>query len=83
MLIRFISDPDRELQFAAIAALGQIGGPQARRVLELCCDSEDDVVQLVAEDALAELQLWEQPLDILDEDDLMEDEQDDETGPEL
>jgi HEAT repeat protein len=82
ILIRLISDPDRELQFAAIAALGQIGGQQARRVLELCCESEDEVVQLVAEDALAELQLWEQHLDLLDEDDLVEDEQDDETGPE-
>jgi HEAT repeat protein len=63
-LIQLISDPDREVQFAAIAALGQIGGQRARRVLELCCRSEDDVVRLVAEDALAELELGEQPLDL-------------------
>jgi HEAT repeat protein len=63
-LIQLISDPDREVQFAAIAALGQIGGQRARRVLERCCRSEDDVVRLVAEDALAELKLGEQPLDL-------------------
>lgn len=63
-LIQLISDPDREVQFAAIAALGQIGGQRARRVLERCCRSEDDVVRLVAEDALAELELGEQPLDL-------------------
>jgi len=63
-LIRLVSDPDREVQFAAIAALGQIGGQRARRILERCCRSGDDVIQLVAEDALAELELGEQPLDL-------------------
>ena len=63
-LIRLVSQPDREVQFAAIAALGQIGGGTARRALERWCRSEDEVISLVAEDALAELELGEQPLDL-------------------
>ncbi len=64
-LIHLISDPDREVQFAAINALGQIGGRRARRALERCCASADEVTRLVAEDALAELRLGEQ-LDFFD-----------------
>jgi len=60
-----VSDPDREVQFAAIAALGQIGGRQAQRVLERCARSKDEAMRLAAEDALAELQLGQQPLDLL------------------
>ena len=63
-LIRLVSDLDREVQAAAIAALGQIGGPQARRTLQRCVESEDEVLRLVAEDALAELELGQQPLDL-------------------
>lgn len=64
-LIRLVSDPDREVQFAAIAALGQIGGRNARRVLQRCLQSPDEAVNLAAEDALAELELGQQPLDLL------------------
>jgi len=63
-LIQLVSDPDREVQFAAIAALGQIGGQRARRILERCCRSADKVMRLAAEDALAELELGQQPLDL-------------------
>jgi HEAT repeat protein len=63
-LIQLAADPDREVQFAAIAALGQIGGPRARRFLERCCRSKDEVLRLAAEDALAELELGQQPLDL-------------------
>jgi HEAT repeat protein len=65
-LIQMISDPDREIQAAAIASLGQIGGKAARRALERCCRVGDEVMQLAAEDALAELELGEQPLNLLD-----------------
>ncbi len=68
VLIQLISDPDREIQVAAIAALGQIGGKVARQALERCCRSGDEVMQLAAEDALAELELGEQPLNLLDYD---------------
>ncbi len=64
VLIQLASDPDREVQFAAIAALGQIGGLRARRFLERCCRSKDEVLRLAAEDALAELELGQQPLDL-------------------
>ncbi|MFQ6057372.1 MAG: HEAT repeat domain-containing protein [Anaerolineae bacterium] len=55
-LIELIEDPDREVQGAAIWALGQIGGAEARRVLQACCLSEDEVVRDAAEEALDELE---------------------------
>ena len=67
-LIRLVSDPDREVQFAAMASLGQIGGKKARQVLERCCQSDDEVTRLAAEDAMAELDLGERPLDLFSHD---------------
>ncbi len=64
-LTRLVSDPDREVQFAAVGALGQIGGEKAKRVLERCARSADEAMRLAAEDALAELELGRQPLDLL------------------
>ena len=61
-LVNLLDDADREVQEAAIWALGQIGGPQARRVLEGCLQSDDEVLQEAAEDALAELTLGSVPL---------------------
>jgi HEAT repeat protein len=54
-LIRLIVDLDREVQQAAIYALGQIGGQEARRALELCCESDDEVIAATADEALDEL----------------------------
>ncbi len=65
VLVQLSADPDREVQAAAIAALGQIGGPRARRALERCLRSTDEIVSMAAEDALAELELGQQPLDLL------------------
>ncbi len=77
-LIRLVSDPDREVQFASIGALGQIGGPRARHTLQILSRSQDEVVRLLAEDSLAELELGERPLDLLIcEPDELEDEEDD------
>ena len=64
-LIKLVSDPDREVQFAAVGALGQIGGERAKRILEQCARSSDEAMRLAAEDALAELALGRQPLDLL------------------
>jgi HEAT repeat protein len=64
-LMNLVADPDREVQFAAIGALGQIGGPRARHILQVLSRSEDDVVRLLAEDSLAELELGARPLDLL------------------
>jgi len=63
-LIRLVSDPDREVQTAAVGALGHIGGQRARHVLERCCRSEDDALRSAAEDALGELLLGQQPFDM-------------------
>jgi hypothetical protein len=77
-LIRLVSDPDREVQFASIVALGQIGGSRARHTLQILSRSRDEVVRLLAEDSLAELELGERPLDLLICDpDAVEDEEDD------
>jgi len=78
-LIRLVSDPDREVQFAAIGALGQIGGQQSRQVLERCVRSTDEAVRLAAEDAMAEMELGQQPLNmlVLDPDAELEDDTED------
>jgi len=55
-LVRFILDLDREVQQAAVYALGQIGGQEARRALQLCCESDDEVIAAAAKDALDELE---------------------------
>ncbi len=47
------NDPDREVQQAAVWALGRIGGKNARDILETCHDSEDEVLVTSAADALA------------------------------
>jgi HEAT repeat protein len=56
-LIRLIGDRDREVQQAAISALGKIGGREARRALRLCCESGDEVVAPAADEALGALEL--------------------------
>lgn len=56
-LIRLIADADREVQQAAVFALGKIGGQEARRALRICCESEDEVIAAAGDEALAELEL--------------------------
>lgn len=75
-LIRLTQDPDREVQEAAIWALGQIGGAEARGVLEEYCNSDDEFLREAAEDALAELAFIEGTDDLLlyDFDEATEDE---------
>jgi len=67
-LIGAIADVDREVQQAAIYALGKIGGQEARRVLRLCCESEDEVISAAGEEALSELELTAGLFDALFED---------------
>lgn len=55
-LISLIADPDREVQQAAISALGKIGGQEARRVLQACCESDDEVIATAGDEALSELE---------------------------
>jgi HEAT repeat protein len=49
-------DADREVQDAALWALGQIGGEEARRILEHHCLADDDATRYAAEAALDELE---------------------------
>jgi len=57
------ADPDPEVQEMAIWALGCIGGKEARRVLEACCESEDEALRQAAEEALDELDFLGEHLD--------------------
>jgi len=59
------ADPDPEVQEMAICALGRIGGREARRVLEACCESEDEALSQAAEEALQELDFLGGHLDLL------------------
>jgi HEAT repeat protein len=52
-----LNDPDREVQEAAVWALGRIGGREARRALEACYESEDEALSQAAAEALDEMDL--------------------------
>jgi HEAT repeat protein len=59
-------DPDLQVQEMAIWALGRIGGPVAREVLEEYLESDVEAIALAAEEALDELNLFTDSLDLLD-----------------
>ncbi len=59
-------DPDLQVQEMAIWALGRIGGPAAREALEVCLESEVESIALAAEEALDELNLFNDSLDLFD-----------------
>lgn len=54
-LIRHLDDPDEAVREAAVAALGKIGGPVARRTLQAVAQADDEALAQAADDALAEL----------------------------
>ena len=62
-LAALIDDPDREVQEAALWALGQAGGDAARRVLLACCDADDEAISTAAATALEELEFMYSQLD--------------------
>lgn len=67
-------DPDQETQEMAIWALGRIGGPFAREILEACLESDNEAFVLAAEEALDEINLFEDTLMLYDfEEDEFED----------
>jgi len=55
ILSRMVADPDLDARLAAVWALGQIGGQEAQRVLEICWREGSEALQDAAEEALAEL----------------------------
>ncbi len=61
---QLVGDADSEVRQTAVWALGQIGGHEARRILEVCCEADDEALQVVAEEALGELEFMEETLDI-------------------
>lgn len=62
-LSRMVEDSDREVSNAAVWALGQIGGEEAKVALLDALDQEDQDTQAAVNDALAELALSEGQLD--------------------
>jgi len=56
-LRNLIYDNDRDIQEVSIWSLGQIGGAEARRILEDCYEEADEILCEVIEDALGELAL--------------------------
>jgi HEAT repeat protein len=64
-LLHLIADPDSEVQQVAIFSLGKIGGRDARRALQLCCESEDEIIAAAGDEALSELELTAGMLDSL------------------
>lgn len=84
-------DPDLQVQEMAIWALGRIGGREAREALEICVENDNEVIAQAAEEALDELNLFNDGAFTMfdfdedeDDDDWMElddeDEEDDDPG---
>ncbi len=64
LLANLVNDPDREVQGAAIWALGQIGGNEARRILYDCYGEGDKYLCEAVEEALEQLEFMRGVLDI-------------------
>ena len=64
-VISLTNDTDREVQLAAIWSLGQIGGPEANRVLKEIAGSDDEILVTAANDALAEIVYASNPLNVI------------------
>lgn len=71
-------DSDLQVQEMAIWALGRIGGPVAREALEICLESDVEAIAIAAEEALDELNLFNDSFDLFDfEEDDDDDDEDD------
>lgn len=64
-LVEMGVDPDREVQGAAIWALGQVGGKRAQEALRLWATGDDEERAAAANDALAEMEFADRNLDLL------------------
>lgn len=63
-VIRLCEDEDREVQLAAIWALGQIGGAESSRTLKALANSDDEGLANAANEALTELNFANNPLNV-------------------
>jgi len=59
-LTQLLNDSDSEVAFAAIWALGQVGGENAKRLLQQICKTGDEARRQAANEALEELALGDQ-----------------------
>jgi HEAT repeat protein len=83
-LSQMTADLDLEVKLAAVWALGRIGGPEARRVLDICIEMGDEALIEAAREALDEIDYMEEEIDLdlysYDSDDDPEDEDELEDG---
>ncbi len=82
LVIDLVDDSDAEVRAMAVWALGQIGGKQARTVIERLVKSDDEAMAVAAEEALSELEFATGGLEMFvhevsDEADLYDDDYDD------
>ena len=52
---------DSDVQLATIQALGKIGGSEAKKCLEQCLNNPSKTIHQATEQALQELETWEDP----------------------
>lgn len=64
-VIRLCEDQDREVQMAAIWALGQIGGQESSRALKALAEADDETLANAANEALTELSFASNPLNVV------------------
>jgi HEAT repeat protein len=64
ILSQLIADPDLEVKLAAVSSLGRIGGPEARRVLDICIEMGDEALMDAAREALDEMDYMEEEIDL-------------------
>lgn len=64
LLEALTQDQDREVMETAIWSLGQIGGPEARRVLEACYERGDEAIREAIEEALDNMDLIRESFDL-------------------
>jgi hypothetical protein len=83
-LSQMTADIDLEVKLAAVWALGRIGGPEARRVLDICVEMGDEALADAAHEALDEIDYMEEEIDFdlynINSDDDPEDEDELEEG---
>ena len=61
-LLRLLRDDDLEVRLASIKALGLIGGPMAKTVLQQHLNDEDETIEEAAREALIGLEFEDDPL---------------------
>jgi HEAT repeat protein len=66
LVVLLDEDPDIEVQEMVVWALGKIGGQTAREVLEACLEHENEVLAVAAEEALEEINLFDDSLMLYD-----------------